>query len=193
MPGDWITPSREVKVLTTSFPIVCSSEWLNVPHLDQTDRMNSSPRAERMPTPKRAAHLLVRRTTRIPISHSHSNDLAKAESLLPGRLPSRTGWQIAAVFADHTGIPAASSSYPPPIHALLSSPSVRAVCHGTANSCWPDCGAHHQVSVLSCLLALTLLVPSWLLAPPRECRQTSSAVLRLTAGVVHSKNRRLCC
>jgi hypothetical protein len=71
-----------------------------------------------MPAPKRAADLLVRRTTRIPISHSQSNDLAKAESLLPGR--SRTGWQIAAVFADHTGLPAASSSYPPPIHALLS-------------------------------------------------------------------------
>ena len=66
-----------------------------------------------------------------------------------------------------------------------------AVGPGTANSCWPDCGAHHQVSVLSCLLALTLLIPSWLLASPRECRQTSSAVIRLTAGVVHSKNRRM--
>src|SRR5215217_5841983 len=66
-----------------------------------------------------------------------------------------------------------------------------AVAAGNANSCLPDCGAHHQVSVLSCLLALTLLMLSWLLAPPRECRQTSSAVLRLTAGVVHSKNRRL--
>jgi hypothetical protein len=59
-----------------------------------------------------------------------------------------------------------------------------------ANSCWPDCGAHHQVSVLSCLLALTLLILSWLLAPPRECRQTLSAALRPTAGVVRSNNRR---
>jgi hypothetical protein len=58
-----------------------------------------------MPALKRAADLLVRCSTRIPISHSHSNDLAKAESLLPGRLPSRTGPQIAAVFADHTGLP----------------------------------------------------------------------------------------
>jgi hypothetical protein len=66
-----------------------------------------------------------------------------------------------------------------------------AVGPGTANSCWPDCGALHQVSVLFCLLALTLLMPFWLLAPPRECRQTSSAVLRLTAGAVHAKNRRL--
>ena len=57
-----------------------------------------------MPAPTRAADLVVRCSTRIPISHSHSNDLAKAESLLPGSLPSRTGWQIAAVFADHTGM-----------------------------------------------------------------------------------------
>src|SRR5215216_6540010 len=62
---------------------------------------------------------------------------------------------------------------------------------GNANSCWPDCGAHHHVSVLSCLLALTLLMLSWLLAPPGECRQTSSADPRPTPGVVHSNNRRV--
>jgi hypothetical protein len=66
-----------------------------------------------------------------------------------------------------------------------------AVAAGNADSCWPDCGAHHQVSVLSCLLALTLLMLSWLLAPPRERRQTSSADLRPTPGVVHSNNRRV--
>src|SRR5215204_1008499 len=66
-----------------------------------------------------------------------------------------------------------------------------AVGAGTAKSCWHDCGAHHQVSVLSCLLASTLLMPSWLLGPPTECRQTSSAALGLAAGAVHSNNRRL--
>jgi hypothetical protein len=65
-----------------------------------------------------------------------------------------------------------------------------AVAAGNANSCLPDCGAHHQVSVLSCLLALTLLMLSWLLAPPRECRQTFSAALRTIAGVVPLNNRR---
>jgi len=76
----------------------------------------------------------------------------------------------------------------PPTHDGVPSLALDA---GNANSCWPDCGAHHHVSVLSCLLALTLLMLSWLLAPPRECRQTSSAALRLTAGVVHSNNRRV--
>jgi hypothetical protein len=66
-----------------------------------------------------------------------------------------------------------------------------AVGAGSANSCWPGCGADHQVSVLSCLLALTLLMLSWLLAPPRECRLRLSAALRPTAGVVHSNNRRV--
>jgi hypothetical protein len=75
----------------------------------------------------------------------------------------------------------------PPTHDGVPSLAAGA---GNANSCWPDCGAHHQVSVLSCLLALTLLILSWLLAPPRECRQTLSAALRPTAGVVHSNNRR---
>ena len=80
---------------------------------------------------------------------------------------------------DPTGHPATHDSVP-----RLS------VGAGSANSCWPDCGAHHRVSVLSCLLALTLLMLSWLLALPRECRQTSSAALRPTAGVVRSSNRR---
>ena len=35
-----------------------------------------------------------------------------------------------------------------------------------ADPCWPDCGADHEISVLSCLLALTLLVLPWLLSPP---------------------------
>ena len=65
-----------------------------------------------------------------------------------------------------------------------------AVAGSNANSCWPDCG-DHQISVLSCLLALTLLMLSWLLAPPRERRQTSSAELRPTPRVVHSNNRRV--
>jgi len=39
----------------------------------------------------------------------------------------------------------------------------------SADLCWADCEADHQIGVLSCLLALTLLVLSWLLAPPREC------------------------
>jgi hypothetical protein len=72
----------------------------------------------------------------------------------------------------------------------ISAPRL-AVAAGNTNSCSPDCGAHHQVSVLSCLLALTLLMLSWLLAPPRERRQTSSADLRPTPGVVHSNNRRV--
>jgi hypothetical protein len=36
-----------------------------------------------------------------------------------------------------------------------------------ADLCGADCDTDHEISVLSCLLALTLLVLSWLLAPPR--------------------------
>jgi hypothetical protein len=45
--------------------------------------------------------------------------LAKAESLLPGRLPSRTGPQIAAVFADHTGLPGRLKQLPAADPCLL--------------------------------------------------------------------------
>jgi hypothetical protein len=75
----------------------------------------------------------------------------------------------------------------PPTHDGVPSLALGA---GNANSCWPDCGAHHQVSVLSCLLALTLLMLSWLLAPPGECRQRLASALRPT-GVVLSNNRRV--
>jgi hypothetical protein len=50
-----------------------------------------------------------------------------------------------------------------------------------ADPCWPDCGADHEISVLSCVLALTLLVLPWLLSPPRECRPRVPVALRLPA------------
>src|SRR4029453_3568233 len=58
------------------------------------------------------------------------------------------------------------------------------------NRCCPAASPVERVGSQS-LLALTLLMPSWLLPPPRECRQTASAVHRLTAGAVPSKDRRL--
>ena len=39
---------------------------------------------------------------------------------------------------------------------------------GPANPCWAGCGAGHEMGVGSCLLALTLLMLSWLLAPSRD-------------------------
>jgi len=64
---------------------------------------------------------------------------------------------------------------------------------GPANAdlCWADCEADHEIDVLSCLLALTLLVLSWLLAPPRECRQALLSAARPFAGVIPANKRRV--
>jgi hypothetical protein len=50
--------------------------------------------------------------------------------------------------------------------------------------CGADCDTDHEISVLSCLLALTLLMLSWLLAPPRECRQALPFAARGFADVI---------
>ena len=39
----------------------------------------------------------------------------------------------------------------------------------SADLCGADCDTDHEISVLSCLLAMALLMLSWLLTPPREC------------------------
>jgi hypothetical protein len=54
----------------------------------------------------------------------------------------------------------------------------------SADLCGPHCDTDHEISVLSCLLALTLLMMSWLLAPPRECRQALPFAARRFADVI---------
>ena len=60
-----------------------------------------------------------------------------------------------------------------------------------ADLCGADCDTDHEVSVLSCLLALTLLMLSWLLTPPRECRQALPFATRRLADVIPASRRRV--
>ena len=60
-----------------------------------------------------------------------------------------------------------------------------------ADLCGADCDADHGVGVLSCLLALTLLMLSSLLAPPRECRQRLLFAARRFADVIPANKRRV--
>jgi hypothetical protein len=57
--------------------------------------------------------------------------------------------------------------------------------------CGADCDTDHEISVLSCLLALTLLMLSWLLTPPRECRQALPFATRRLADVIPANKRRV--
>jgi hypothetical protein len=61
----------------------------------------------------------------------------------------------------------------------------------SADLCWADCEADHQIGVLSCLLVLTLLVLSWLLAPPRDCLQALLFAARRFADVIPANKRRV--
>ena len=61
----------------------------------------------------------------------------------------------------------------------------------SADLCWADCEANHGAGVLSCLLALTLLMLSWLLAPPRECPQALPFAERRLADVIPVSKRRV--
>jgi hypothetical protein len=61
----------------------------------------------------------------------------------------------------------------------------------SADLCSADCDADHGIGVLSCLLALTLLMLSWLLAPPRERRQALPFAARRFAGVIPANKRRV--
>jgi hypothetical protein len=61
----------------------------------------------------------------------------------------------------------------------------------SADLCWADCDADHEIGVLSCLLALTLLMLSWLLAPPRECLQALLFAARRFADVIPANKRRV--
>jgi hypothetical protein len=61
----------------------------------------------------------------------------------------------------------------------------------SAGLCWSDCDADHVVSALSCMLALTLLMLSWLLAPPRERSQALLSVPRRLAVVTPVNKRRV--
>ena len=60
-----------------------------------------------------------------------------------------------------------------------------------ADLCGADCDTDHEVSVLSCLLALTLLMLSWLLTPPRECRQALPFATRRLSDVIPASKRRV--
>jgi hypothetical protein len=60
-----------------------------------------------------------------------------------------------------------------------------------ADLCGADCDTDHEISVLSCLLALTLLMLSWLLTPPRECRQALPFAARRLADVIPASKRRV--
>jgi hypothetical protein len=64
---------------------------------------------------------------------------------------------------------------------------------GPANAdlCWADCDADHEIGVLSCLLALTLLMLSRLLAPPRESAQALPFSARRFADVIPANKRRV--
>lgn len=57
--------------------------------------------------------------------------------------------------------------------------------------CGAGCDTDHEISVLSCLLALTLLMLSWLLSPPRECRQALRFAARRLADVIPASKRRV--
>jgi hypothetical protein len=61
----------------------------------------------------------------------------------------------------------------------------------SADLCGADCDTDHEISVLSCLLALTLLMLSWLLAPPRQCRQALPFATRRLADVIPASKRRV--
>jgi hypothetical protein len=61
----------------------------------------------------------------------------------------------------------------------------------SADLCGADCGTDHEISVLSCLLALTLLMLSWLLTPPRQCRQALPFAARRLADVIPASKRRV--
>jgi hypothetical protein len=61
----------------------------------------------------------------------------------------------------------------------------------SADLCGADCDTDHEISVLSCLLALTLLMLSWLLAPPRECLQALPFAARRLADVIPASKRRV--
>jgi hypothetical protein len=61
----------------------------------------------------------------------------------------------------------------------------------SADLCGADCDTDHEISVLSCLLALTLLMLSWLLTPPRQCRQALPFATRRLADVIPASKRRV--
>jgi hypothetical protein len=61
----------------------------------------------------------------------------------------------------------------------------------SADLCGADCDTDHEISVLSCLLALTLLMMSWLLAPPRVCRQALPFAARRFADVIPARKWRV--
>jgi hypothetical protein len=61
----------------------------------------------------------------------------------------------------------------------------------SADLCGADCDTDHEISVLSCLLALTLLMLSWLLTPPRQCRQALPFAARRLADVIPASKRRV--
>jgi hypothetical protein len=61
----------------------------------------------------------------------------------------------------------------------------------SADLCGADCDSDHEISVLSCLLALTLLMLSWLLTPPRECRQALPFAARRLTDVIPANKRRV--
>ena len=60
----------------------------------------------------------------------------------------------------------------------------------SADLCGADCDTDHEISVLSCLLALALLMLSWLLTPPRECRQALPVATRRLSDVIPASKRR---
>jgi hypothetical protein len=61
----------------------------------------------------------------------------------------------------------------------------------SADLCGADCDTDHEINVLSCLLALTLLMLSWLLSPPRQCRQALPFAARRLADVIPASKRRV--
>src|SRR5215207_6711878 len=62
----------------------------------------------------------------------------------------------------------------------------------SAEMCGTDCDTEHEINVLTCLLALTLLMLSWLLTPPRECRQALPFATRRLADVIPASKQRVC-
>jgi hypothetical protein len=61
----------------------------------------------------------------------------------------------------------------------------------TAGLCWSDCDADHGVSVLSCMLALTLLMLSWLARPPRGFPQALLSAARRLVDATRANKRRV--
>ena len=82
-----------------------------------------------------------------------------------------------------------SQVLPVEVAALPSGHDAKGMTDGGMDGACPDCD-HHQMALGSCLLALTLLVLGWLLAPPRPTFVSPFLLPRLVLRVALSATSR---